>query len=156
MLSHTPLSEANVAFKQWYLSTYLLLKSFETLVANMDMRLLALYTQRFPWKYNIRRPFEKPPQTIDKYDDHAAMVNLVTRCSVSNVNEICSILLIAMIRKSRLRLASLLTAYFSIVAGSSIQLIQQSMTATSIQKSIRSHTMVSSPCSPYLSMIPTS
>ncbi|KAJ8657820.1 hypothetical protein O0I10_006347 [Lichtheimia ornata] len=81
VLSHTPLSEANVAFKQWYLSTYLLLKSFETMIANMDMRLLALYTQRFPWKYNIRRPFEKPPQTIDKYDNHAAMVDLVTRCS---------------------------------------------------------------------------
>lgn len=61
-----------------------------------------------------------------------------------------------MIRKSHLRLASLLTAYFSIVEGSSIQLIQQSMIATSIHKSTRSHTMVSSPCSPYLSMIPTS
>lgn len=85
MLCRTPLSEANVAYKQWYLSTYLLLKCFETLIANMDMRLLALYTQRFPWKYNIRRPFEKPAQTIDKYDNHAVMIDLVTRCSVRKI-----------------------------------------------------------------------
>ncbi|KAI7860736.1 hypothetical protein BDC45DRAFT_4305 [Circinella umbellata] len=71
--------------KRWYLGTYLLNLIFDKLVLNMDMDLTTIYSHLYPWKYNIKRPFQNKSKTIEMYTPggKTKMLDLVFRCALN-------------------------------------------------------------------------
>ena len=55
----------------------------------MDMDLTTIYTDRYQWKYNIKRPFQNKSKTTKMYttDGKSEMLDLVFRCTVSFVKD---------------------------------------------------------------------